>query len=624
MSMFNGIDITTGAPLPGPQTLAELTSAARGEPIDAAEVQKAKLHLQATSNEHLGTVEGIDARILAQTGWGAIFASDEDPEVVEALRELLDWRKAEAGPLYQEFKGATGYKPGMTKAQFLKKADGFGPVDPKKGVPYYLLIVGSPEKIPFRFQYQVDVQYAVGRIHFDTVEEYRQYAKSVVAAEKGELTLPKRASFFGVANPGDTATEGSAKDLIQPMAAFTRGLQQGWEVDCPPPVETTRARLTQIVSDAPALVMTASHGAGVPMDHPLHLTHTGALLCQDFDGRNAANTPVSADKYFASTNVPDTARLHGSIFLLFACYGAGMPSHEDFFTGTKRAQKAKAAFVSALPKRLLAHPGGGALAVIGHVERAWSSSFEGPRSSRQLQTFESTWQRLMEGYPVGYAMEYFNIRYAELSSMLSEAIQNEAGIEDAFKPAESLELANMWQANNDARNYCVIGDPAVRIRVSDTPSGPVAMQPGSAVVVAETMEEEKQPEAFAIQSLFGSTETEPSGLADTLEKIVQRIGATLEKVVDGLTTVEVATYTSDNLANVEFKDGQFTGAKLRARTRLGMDGKTVNLVPERDGKVEETLWSVHMASVDRAIQNRSEMIKLAANAAASLLAVIRK
>jgi hypothetical protein len=136
---------------------------------------------------------------------------------------------------------------------------------------------------------------------------------------------------------------------------------------------------------------------------------------------------------------------------------------------------------------------------------------------------------------------------------------------------------------------------------------------------------EKEAESFGgLQTIFSGGEVEErGGLSGTLENVVARIGATLEAVVNGLTTVEVATYVSDNVANVEFKDGAFVGAKLRARTRLGMDGKTVNLVPETNGKVDEALWGVHMASVDKAVANRSEMIKLAATAASSLLSAIK-
>jgi len=636
MSMRNGVDFSTGTYLEGPVTLADLTSSVRGEtPLDKAEEKRLKKHVE-VQKPHLGPIEEIEPHVLAETGWGVIFEEHEDPAVIKALRPLLDWRKAEAGRFYKEFSGETGFRKGQTKEQFLGGADGYGPVDPANGVPYYLLIVGSPEKIPYSFQYLVDVQYAVGRIEFDTPAEYRLYAENVVAAEKENLTLPKRAVFFGVSNPGDSVTAGSAKGLIKPMAVKTEA--EGWTVECPPVEETTRARLKKIVSDAPSLMLIACHGCKMSMQNPKdQKALAGALLCQDYefpsngpDGK-PLSAPITMNHLFKAADVPESARLHGSIILLFACYGAGMPKFEDFVLGETREQVAPEAFVAALPRRLLAHPGGGALAVIGHVERAWSTSFEGARADReQVQTFWSTWLRLMKGYRVGYAMEYFNIKYAEMSTALAIKIRNDGVIPD--KPPEAPELVSLWEAQHDARNYCVIGDPAVRIQHSETPSGPVAIrreavgmtENGDETRAVESVRAERVPEQFGFLPSFGSSETEPSGLAIALEKMVGRIGATLERVVDGLTTVEVATYTSDNLANVEYKDGQFIGAKLRARTRLGMDGKTVNLVPERDGKVDEALWSVHMASVDKAVLNRTEMIRLATNAASSLLAVIKK
>jgi hypothetical protein len=146
--------------------------------------------------------------------------------------------------------------------------------------------------------------------------------------------------------------------------------------------------------------------------------------------------------------------------------GAGTP-RDDGFSQPLNGQRESAprAFLSRLSRRLLSHPAGGAQAVVGHIDRAWSWSFTGLTGERPTlrPVFENTLKRLAKGHPVGYAMEFFNDCYAELASDLDDEIQRPGAGHDE-------RLAQLWTSRNDARNYAVLGDPAVRLAVAAPPA----------------------------------------------------------------------------------------------------------------------------------------------------------
>jgi hypothetical protein len=482
---FNGVNASRGEYAREPLTVDALARIIRGDTPEAARPERldpdAEQRLLLKQRAQLiesGSFEvkwGVDQTDLSQTGWAVIFpaptpgGADGYAAVREALGPLLQLRQAQAGARYRECFGPSGYRPGEGRSDFLKRqgAATSGPVDPER-FPYYLLIVGSPEEIPFRFQYQLDVQYAVGRLHFASVQEYGQYAQSVAAAARGEAALARRAVFFATANPDDRATNRSAAELATPLASTLRASPKAadWQIETVRGEQATKARLGGLLGGAetPALLFTASHGAEFDVVDPRQLRHQGALICQDWPGPLGWSHKALPDRfYFAGDDVGDDARLLGTVAFHFACFGAGTPRLDDFphARGGPQRSIAPHAFVSPLAQRLLGHPRGGALAVIGHVERAWTYSFSDKDGVRHIETFASALQRMMlDGAPVGWALEFFNNRYAELATGLTEDLEN---IRWQNNPPDDQTLTMRWTEHNDARSYVILGDPAVQI-----------------------------------------------------------------------------------------------------------------------------------------------------------------
>ena len=459
---FNGIDATTGGYLMPPMSAHRIAGLAYGEPLEPARPELKYRH-ESRTRETWGLPDSVNPGKLDETGWGVIFARDADERVRSALKPLLEHRRAHAGHRYREFWGENAYRPQESKTAFLARhRHGPGLVDPDR-MPYYLLLVGDPASIPYRFQYLLDVQFAVGRIAFDTVEEYAHYARSVVCAETSTARGLQKAAFFGVRNAADQATQLSADALVEPLAASTVAANDDWHVALDIGAAATKARLTDRLggNETPRLFFSASHGMGFPSAHPLQRSHQGALLCQDWPGPLQHRGPISPEFYFSADDLTDDAGLNGMIAFFFACFGAGTPLLDDFShqSLTHPQPIAPSPFVARLPQRMLGLPKGGALAVIGHVERAWGYSFSWPGVGAHRQVFSASLQRILDGMPVGHALEFFNEKYAELSTVLSSEM------EEARFSAEpnELGLASMWTALNDARSYVVIGDPAVRL-----------------------------------------------------------------------------------------------------------------------------------------------------------------
>lgn len=484
---FNGVNGATGGYGLEPMSGAAFADIIRGaKPMDENDRQECAARSNPGNRAH-PIRPGNDPARLDQAGWAVVFSAKADAAPYrDALKPLLELRREQAGERFRLLDGAQGYRPGEEKRDFFKRHKiSEGPADPKQ-FPYYVMLVGNAEEIPYSFQYQLDVMRGVGRIHFETVEEYANYARSVVRAERGEVELPRQVSFFGVSNPDDKATEMSTRFLIHRLHELLKTRPEysdapAWQFSAFLKEQATKDKLGQLLggSDRPAVLFTASHGMEFPKGHTRQLRHQGALLCQDWPGpRRFRESEIPERFYFSGDDLASQKNLHGMIAVFFACYGAGTPKLDQFARQSGKSSREEIAphsFIARLPSKLLSHPSGGALAVIGHVERAWGYSFLSADSAAHTNSFEDTVRELMGSQRVGWATESLNLRYADKATELSGVLEEESYADTA--KMNPYELAGLWTANNDARGYVILGDPAVKSPLQGTGPAKAAPRP---------------------------------------------------------------------------------------------------------------------------------------------------
>lgn len=460
-----GIEGLSGSPVMPPMRESELER--RILRIDRNERQEfllkwAKQQMFGNRGPDRRPAPGVDPKDLASAGWSIVFAPSTPPAVRLALKPLIEHRQEQASKVNSSFFKNINYVVGETFDGFQQRIKfSMGPADPRE-FPYYVLLVGSPAEIPFEFQYMLDIQFAVGRLYFDTPEEYAAYARGVLLAERGEVDVVPDAALLAIRNGEDRATEACSRGLVTPLLEEAAKKWQGLRIRSAKGLKSEMLGLLG-AGATPAFLFSSSHGVRWPSGHELQKTHQGALLGSDWQGG-----PIDLAKHcIGAPDIGKDARLRGLIAFLFGCHTAGTPERDNFPAEAFRSPVlAPQPMVAPLAQRLLGHPNGGALAVIGHIDRAWTLSFGGPGMG--FLTFAAFLESLITGHPVGSAMDWLNEKFAQLSAALTDLLDPRGK-----RSPQPTELSRLWRGLNDARNLVVLGDPAVRL--VGLPSGTSAL-----------------------------------------------------------------------------------------------------------------------------------------------------
>ncbi len=340
-----------------------------------------------------------------------------------------------------------------------------------KKTPQYILIVGGPDQIPFRFQSILSTVANVGRVHFEDLDDLTTYVHKLIRIENAPEPLSRKEVVVFAPDGGlPDPTYFSKRYMADPLAEHMHE-SLGFDTHTLSSIDATKTKsLAALQQTKPALVYTASHGLGA-LDQTLEVQqrYNGAICCQ-----RTGSERRTEDWLFAAHDIPlEEPFLEGAIFFQFACFGYGTPAESDYahWLPNARDDYPGTDFVAAIPKKLLAHPRG-PIAYIGHLDTAFLHGFADvsnrhidARWHTRIAPFKAAVEDILGAQPSGLSMRNLHNRYSVCNALITNIYDREKRGRLTWTPALKARFLDNWITRGDAQNYMVFGDPAARPRI---------------------------------------------------------------------------------------------------------------------------------------------------------------
>ncbi|WP_245815048.1 hypothetical protein [Cystobacter ferrugineus] len=320
----------------------------------------------------------------------------------------------------------------------------------------------------------------MGRLAFEQDEDYEAYVSKVLERERQPPTAREARSMFLSVRDGTLALQMGQKFLMTPLVNSLRGERKlghfpASEVIAEELTAASSQRLLELAAQPePGVLFTLSHGIGAPL--------SGWRRAEE-QRRRQGNMSLGEGGELAAEDVSRCAFMPGGIWFYFACLGAGSPlgsvyqpwlerlvqtkqMREDTLDNVRRTRPVDGhPFMAALPQAALANPRG-PLAVISHIDLAWTCGFHNSRTGQShTQRFEGAVASLVRGHRAGVALNSLTRSAWQADGALRRQYQADAEAPHSGKaaPVDASARASLWLERHDLTNYLLLGDPAVRI-----------------------------------------------------------------------------------------------------------------------------------------------------------------